>query len=471
MPYEVFSQTITFIRCAELHGPHQTLQEAKQCFDRIDQPEDGIAIHPSTGKCIHAIAAVDEHGTQRAFTDEELDSVDALSIDRKIVLEDIPTVTTFAHIADLAYAALGAIPQITVDLGGFFDYKNRNQHYWSTEQGLGQSLAYVQQAFFTLELCLKALLETTGQLVKIPEGKRKEHEPSKLFNLLNRETRPLLEQRWRQIPSTSRPSYQTFEAYLASIDDMYQSWRYVPERKDTNLSAELWQIVVACEIILNTSKFMFRRDYPVKHRITSKIISDGQGQDQSQQYSTIIASGTVRSVNIPEGCDPYSLVEVAVETEDYGQLTFEVHKLDPEQYHGLKGRSLTVIGDYNPNCPAALRRPSIRGIDGEENRDTFYSVETRTLQGTIYDVTRPKGPNRLDTVSLVLQDETYFTMVQCLFLAKEEQDQITGPSGSAQHFQFGDRISIRGRVTLKNGLPVVLVGPNSINKLAPEPNP
>jgi hypothetical protein len=176
-------------------------------------------------------------------------------------------------------------------------------------------------------------------------------------------------------------------------------------------------------------------------------------------------------VNIPEGCDPYSLVEVAVETEDYGQLTFEVHKLDPEQYHGLKGRNLTVIGDYNPNCPAVLRRPSIRGIDGKENRDTFYSVETRTLQGTIYDVTRPKGPHRLDTVSLVLQDETYFTMVQCLFLAKEEQDQITGPSGSAQHFQFGDRISIRGQVTLKNGLPVVLVGPNSINKLAPEPNP
>ena len=225
--------------------------------------------------------------------------VDDLSIDRRIVLEDVPNVTTFAHIAMLAYAALRSIPQLTVDLERFFNYKNRNQHYWSTEVGLGQSLAYVQQAYFTLELCLKALLETTGQLVKIPKEKWREHEPTKLFKLLNRKTRPLLEQRWIQVPSTSKPSYPTFEAYLASIDDMYKAWRYVPERKDTNLSAELSQIVVACEIVLYTSSLMFRRDYPIKLRINSQIISSGEHQDQSDHYFPIIASGPVTSVKIP----------------------------------------------------------------------------------------------------------------------------------------------------------------------------
>ncbi len=471
MPYEVFSQSLFFQRCAEIHGSHNTLQEAKACFDQIEQPADGIAIHPSTGKCIHAIAAVAEDGTQRTFTDEELDSVVALSIDRSIVLEDIPNVTTFAYIAGLSYAALRTIPQLTVDLEGFFDYKNRDQHYWSTEAGLGQSLAYVQQAFFTLELCLKALLETTGQLVKIPKDKWKQHEPTTLFKLLNQETRRHLEQRWSQVSGTDRQSYKTFEAFLGSIDEMYTAWRYVPERKDSNLSAELQPIVIACEIVLDTSSFMFRRDYPRKPRITSEIMSDGQDPDQSPKDVLILVEGVVTSVSIPEGFDPHSLVEIAIETEKYDRLTYQVYKSAPEKYFDLEGRKLTLVGDWNPNHPSVLREPNIMATEGKEDLDTSYSVETRTLQGTIYDVTRPKGPDRLDTVNLDLQDETYFTMVKCLFLTKEEQGQIATALDSAQHFQLGDRISIQGQVTLKNGLPVVLVGPNTINKLTLQPSP
>ena len=122
MPYEVFSP---FMTCADIHGRHQTLEEAKRCFDQIDQPEDnGIAVHPATGKCIHAIAAVTEDGTQHDFSDEELYLVDALSMDRRIVLECVPTITTFAHIADLFYATLRTIPQITVDLQDFLWLQN-----------------------------------------------------------------------------------------------------------------------------------------------------------------------------------------------------------------------------------------------------------------------------------------------------------------------------------------------------------
>ena len=466
--YEVCSP---FMSCTDLHGPHRSLEEAKRCFDQIDQPKDGIAMNPATGKGIHTIAAVSADGTQRRFSDEELDLVDALSIDRRIVLEDVPSVTTFAHIAGLSYAALLTVPQLSVDLTGFFDYQNRNKHYWSTEEGLGQSLAYVQQAFFTLELCLKALLETTGQLVKIPEDKWKQHEPAILFKLLNRETRQLLEQRWSQVRSPNRPFDGTFEVFLVSINDMYTAWRYIPERKDPNLSADLQPIVAACEIVLDTSRFMFRRDYPIKPRITTKFISSGQGQDHSQEYTPIITSGTVTSVNVPEGFDPHSIVEVTVETEDYGLLTLEVHRRNPEQYHGLKGRKITVGGYYNPNCPAAVERSSILAVDDQEGRDTHYDVETRVLQGTIYDVSRPKGPDRLETVNLFLQDETYFSMVQCLFLTIEEQGQITGSLDSGQQLQLGDRISIQGQVTLKNGLPVVLVRPHSIINLTPRHDP
>ena len=456
-----------FMRCADLHEPHWSLEEAKRCFDQIDQPEDGIAVNPATGKCIHTIAAVATDGTQRKFSDKELDIVDALSIDRRIVLEDVPNVTTFAHIAGLSQAALLTVPQFSVDLAGFFDYENRNKHYWSTEEGLGQSLAHVQQAFFTLELCLKALLETTGQLVKIPEDKWKQHEPVILFKLLNRETRQCLEQRWRQVRSADRPFDGTFEAFLVSINDKYTAWRYIPERKDSNLSADLRPIVAACEILLDTSRFMFRRDYPLKPRITTEIISSGQEQDQSQEYMPIIVSGTVTLVNDPEGFDPHSIVEVTMETDEFGLLTLEVLKRDPEQYHGLKGRKITVGGYYSPDCPAVVRSPNILAIDDKEGGDTHYSVETRVLQGTIYDVIRPKGPDRQDMVNLLLQNETYFTMVQCLFLTREEQGQITGALDSGEQLQLGDRISVRGQVTLKNGVPVVLVGPNSVYRLAP----
>lgn len=47
-----------FMSCTDLHGPHRSLEEAKQCFDHIEQPEEGIAVNPATGKCIHAIATV-----------------------------------------------------------------------------------------------------------------------------------------------------------------------------------------------------------------------------------------------------------------------------------------------------------------------------------------------------------------------------------------------------------------------------
>ena len=122
--YEVVSP---FMSCSDLHGLHRSLEEVKRCFDQIGQPEDGIAVNPATGKCIHAIAAMAADGTQRKFSDKELDLVDALSLDRRIILEDVPNVTTFSHIAGLFYAGLLTVPQLSVDLAGFFDYKNRNQ--------------------------------------------------------------------------------------------------------------------------------------------------------------------------------------------------------------------------------------------------------------------------------------------------------------------------------------------------------
>ena len=441
------------------------------CFDQIKQPDDGIAIHPVTGKCVHVIGALTTDGTQRQLSDEEISIADSLELDRRIVQEDLPNVTTFAQIADLSLAALQAIPRFTVDLKGFLDYNHRNRHHWSTEEGLGQSLSYIQQAYFTLELCLKALLETTGRLILIPPNKWKEHEPTKLYKRLDRKTRKFLEGRWSGVTGTNGSTTATFEAFLASIDNMYTAWRYLPERKDFNLSAELSPILAACETVIDTSKTIFKRDFPIKIRGSVQIIASAEVQEQSHQRVPTFVTGKVTSVSVPHGFDPHSMVEIAIESGDSGFLTLETYKRNPEEYFDLESRTLAVAGFYTPIRPSAIEIANIVEIDGKQERDTSYCVEVRTLQGTIYDVTKPKGTGRLDTTILALEDETFFTMVQCLFLTKKEQEQITGTVESGQHFQFGDRISIRGLVTLRNGLPVVLVGPNSISKLTPEQSP
>ena len=122
--------------------------------------------HPISGKYIHGIAKMDRSGNQIHFQENELQTAKCLGLDPKALLTHRPAVTSINNLARLYCDALGSIPMLTINLDLMFEYEDRNRHFWASDIGKGQSLAYILQAAFTLELCLKAILESCGRFAE-----------------------------------------------------------------------------------------------------------------------------------------------------------------------------------------------------------------------------------------------------------------------------------------------------------------
>ena len=85
--------------------------------------------------------------------------------------------------ARMYYEALKLIPVSSIHLDSILDQKNKGSHFWSTDAGIGQALAYAQQAAFTLELSLKAYLEVLGKLSSPKLRDRRQWQSHKLVHL------------------------------------------------------------------------------------------------------------------------------------------------------------------------------------------------------------------------------------------------------------------------------------------------
>ena len=186
MPYEVF--TPLFFRCSEMHVAHAKLEDAAACFSQLTQRYAGnIPIHPISQKYVYAIAAIDRKGNQRNFSAEEKKRAEELKLDPQSLQTEIPAITTFSSMARVYCEALKLIPVESIALENILDYKTKGRHFWATDAGIGQALAYAQQAAFTLELSLKAYLEVTGKLAAPRGGVHqgwKTHNLKELFDLL-----------------------------------------------------------------------------------------------------------------------------------------------------------------------------------------------------------------------------------------------------------------------------------------------
>ena len=197
MPYEVFNM---FFRCSETHEAHSTLEDAVACFAELTQDYGGdIPVHPVSQKYVYEIAAVDRKGNQRNFSNPERLKAVALNLDPRSVATDIPGITTFFRLAQLYLEASRLIPVSSISLKGVFDRRGKNRHFWTTDAGKGQALAFAQQAAFTLELSLKAYLEGLGKLASSNLGdiqKWQKHELIDLFNLLADDEKEQLEEWW-----------------------------------------------------------------------------------------------------------------------------------------------------------------------------------------------------------------------------------------------------------------------------------
>lgn len=463
MPYEVID---LFYRCSEIHGPHSTLEDAAGCFAQLTQRYSGdIPVHPVTQKYIHRIVAVDKNGEQIDFQKSELEKASALCLDPRSFAAKVPGITTFWELARMHCEAARLIPVTDIKLKGIFDYQAKGRHFWTSEAGKGQALAFAQQAAFTLELSLKAYLEVLGKLASLDTAdvrKWKTHKLVDLFNLLTDEEKNQLEAWWNH-SDTKRSHFQgSFQKFVSKNNRLYMQWRYFSDPKSADLSIDIPMLLSAADFLLSASSRVFKKSSPIKIRVTATMDPSSEIDDAvpaSRLVETLV-EGRVRAVNIPDGFDPLSIVELVIDSDRHcDDVVAQFYKRNVEDYHGLEGKRVALGGHIREDRPHLLQHP--RHV-GEAEREDGYVSERRTLKGSIHDIrivhdTRG-GRGKLD---LSLWDETYFTQVECFFVTDEERDQLNG-------FNLGEEILLSGWVTSLNGKPVVLVQPTHIAKVVEE---
>ena len=465
MPYEVFSP---FSSCADYHGHHWSLQEAAACLAQIAlQIDRDMPVHPITGKHIHAIAAVDTDGTQRNFGQREKQTARRLNLDPRSLLTDKPAVTTISHLARIYFEATSRVPMLTVEPEKLFDYSDdRRNHFWTTDAGKGQSLAYILQAAFTLELSLKAILEVGGKLAHPNDDGRpdwKNHKPAAIFKLLDESEQKKLEEQWQSLASEARNFYGTYLEFLKSVDDIYTGMRYLQKASQiTNTRVEVLTLLSASRIALDLAFVSFRQRSPIKPKVTVTTYRDTAQPAMRPE----LVQGIVRTVRIPEGFDPHSQVEVLIERNDGGvEVTALFRKADVENYWGIEGDQIAIVGYSSDVEPFILHHSQHRDRRGESGSASCYTNEARVLQGSVYDLQTYEIQPGQHGVRLVLDDCTYWTKVQCMFSTQCEREQLS-------NIQLGDEILVNGLVSLRDGRPLILIDPQIVyGDIAPEGSP
>ena len=465
MPYEVFG---LFSRCSESHGAHPSLVDAAACFAQLTQRYGGdIPVHPISQKYVYEIAAIDRKGNQRNFSRPERVKAAALHLDPKSTATEVPGITTFSHLAKMYYEASILIPVSGINLKGMFDHHGKDRHFWNTDAGKGQALAYAQQAAFTLELSLKAYLEVLGKLASTDLGdiqNWRKHELSDLFNLLTDDEKKQLEAWWNHSDAKKSHFKGSFRQFLSASSKLYMKWRYITDLKSPDLSIDIPMLLSASEFLLSASDRVFRKSSPIKVNITTTthpITEDADGRPAPRSVTTLV-EGRVRAVNIPDGFDPYSTVEVVIDPDEHKrEVIAQFHKRNVKDYFGLQGERVSLVGEVREDQPHLLPHP--RHLD-EPQKELRYTSERRTLKGSIHDIRIVHSAYGLSgKVDLALWDETYFTQVECFFVTDDERDQLTG-------INLGDKVLINGNVTLLNGQPMLLVGPDRIERLIEDPD-
>ena len=460
MPFVVFNP---FFRCSEIHKAHSKLEDAANCFSELTRRYAGnIPIDPISQKFVFRIAAIDKKGNQRNFSGPERGKAKALQLDPKSLVTDIPGITTFSSLAKAYYEASRLIPVSRINLGRILDNKSNRQHFWTTEAGIGQALAYAQQAAFTLELSLKACLEVLGKFASSnPKDTQKwqRHDLRDLFNLLTNNERQQLDAWWTHSDARLIHYKGTFQEFLSSSNKLYTKWRYITDLKSENLSVDIPMLVSASDFLLSASDRLFTQRSSIKINIQQTIYpdsGDSVGEPIPPSVDTLV-EGRVRTVRIPGGFDPFNIVELVIDSDHHEQdVIAQFFKRHVSDYYGLEGERVSIVGRIQEDQPNILLDPHHLY---EGKRMPKYTSERLTLRGLIYDMRTIHSPfGEPGKIDLVLRDETFFTGVECFFVTDEEHDKLTDLS-------LGDRILISGYVTLLNGEPTILVGPDHIEKV------
>ena len=460
MPFEVVD---LFYRCSDMHRPHRTLRAAADCLAEIAAAREGnMPVHPVTVKYIHAIAAVDRNGKQRDFQKNEITSANDMGLDPKTLLTPKPAVANFKTLARMYCDALSSMPMLTVDLGWLFDSDDKGHHYWASSAGKGQCLAYILQAAFTLEVCIKALLESCGKFAEPPREGRPDwqtHNPVELYKLLEPNVKERVEHWWKSLATGEHHFEGSYRDYLESVDDLYVGLRYLQQDlKGVNVHVQIADLLRASRLALGVSDYEFRNRFPVKFATTMHQTTDTEGP----KVREVFMEGVVRGLTIPEGFDPHGPVEAIVDTDDGQQVSVRLfRKADVEHYQGIVGDHVILQAYVYDEQPSVINSAQLLDRIGPTQPGTSYTYEYRTLSGTVYNLDRCEFVGGQRAFRLTLNDATYFSKVECIFSTKEEVGQLAD-------VQLGQHVLIKGQISLRNGRPMVLLGPEILTGVSSE---
>ncbi len=463
MPFEIFSFIPFFTRCSEIHGSHRSLREAASCLSEITEQRDSpLPEHPVTGRYIHAIAKVDRHGNQISFQMGELQAAMELGLEPKSLLTHKPAVTNINNLANLYFNALGSIPMLEVNLDLLFEYEDRNRHFWATDAGRGQSLAYILQAAFTLELCLKAVLESSGRLAELLDDESedwKTHRPVKLFELLEEQEQQKLELFWAQQSREERHFDGSYINFLESVDDLYLGLRYLQrDLKGVNPRVEIAGLLSASGVALSVANQVFRDRLPIKFNTTIQQVID---PDRAKTRELFI-EGVVRSFSIPDGFDPHSPVDAVIDTDDGKEITVNLfRKMEVERYHGIEGARIAFEAYVREDEPSVIEYARLLYRSEDTTAKPSYAQEQGIVSGSVYNLEGCEFVPGQRAVRLILDDDTYFSRVDCIFSTKEELEQLT-------NVRLGQHVLVRGQVSLRNGRPIIVLGPEILHDVTNE---
>ena len=277
-----------------------------------------------------------------------------------------------------------------------------------------------------------------------------------LFKLLEEKEQQRLELWWKQQSLDERHFDGAYIKFLKSVDDLYMGVRYLRrDLRGVNPQVEIASLLSASRVALNVADQVLRDRFPIKSNTTVHQSIDPDRPKIREEFM----EGVVRSLLIPEGFDPHSPVEAVIDTDDGQEVTVNLfRKMEVERYYGIEGARVVFEIYVYESEPSVIQYA--RFLDRSEHTPVkpFYAQEHRVLSGSVYNLEGCDFVPGQRAVRLTLDDATYFSKVECIFSAKEEVEQLA-------NVQLGQHARVRGQVSLRNGRPIIVLGPEILHEV------
>ena len=172
--------------------------------------------------------------------------------------------------------------------------------------------------------------------------------------------------------------------------------------------------------------------------------------------------GVVRGLSKPDGFDPHSPVDAVVDTDDGQEITVNLfRKMEVERYHGIEGARIAFEAYAHEDEPSVIEYARLLYRSEHTTSKPIYSQAQGIVSGVVYNLEGCDLVPGQRAVRLTLDDTTYFSKVECLFSTKEELEQLTD-------VQLGQHVLVRGQVSLRNGRPMIVLGPEILHDVTNE---